>query len=302
MEEEGISPTAVELSGRVLLAEDNPVNQTVALEMLAAVGVVNAKAVANGREALRALAEGAFDLILMDCQMPVMDGFQATGEIRRREAASGEGARIPVIALTANAMAGDRERCLAAGMDDYLAKPFSRFEIGAILSRWLEPCAGKEAPAVVATPADEIRATGAVGEAIPRPESEVSGTSAKASPEPRRLDQHALANIRVLQRDGGTDVLAKVITLYLQTTPRLLDTLNEASDAEDRTLLARTAHTLKSSSATLGATHLAALCKKLETMARAGSDNGGRELIVDIAAEYQRVAVSLRTEIRKKSA
>src|SRR5262249_47388195 len=92
----------------------------------------------NGAEAVSQLASAPFDLVLMDCQMPVMDGFQATGAIREREAAV-QATRTPIVALTANAMPGDRERCLAAGMDDYLTKPFKRESLGAALARWLAP-------------------------------------------------------------------------------------------------------------------------------------------------------------------
>jgi signal transduction histidine kinase/CheY-like chemotaxis protein len=119
---------------RVLLAEDNAVNQEVARVILASLGCA-VETVADGREAVAAALRGRHDVILMDCQMPEMDGFAATREIRRQEAI--RGGRVPVIALTANAMAGDRERCLAAGMDDYLAKPFDQKQLHAILREWV---------------------------------------------------------------------------------------------------------------------------------------------------------------------
>lgn len=120
---------------RVLLVEDNPVNQFVALSMLEGMGMV-VEIADNGHEALIKLEACTPDLILMDCQMPKMDGFAATAEIRRREDAAGE-ARRPIVALTANAVTGDRERCLAAGMDDYLSKPFSRDQLASVLAAWL---------------------------------------------------------------------------------------------------------------------------------------------------------------------
>jgi PAS domain S-box-containing protein len=131
----------------VLVAEDSMVNQVVAARLLERCGV-RARVVADGREALAALAESEFDAVLMDCQMPVLDGYGATAEFRRRE---GEGRRTPVIAMTANAMKGDRERCLAAGMDDYITKPMRSQELAAILDRWL-PLA-EAAPALDAPPA-----------------------------------------------------------------------------------------------------------------------------------------------------
>ncbi|MGH8663621.1 MAG: response regulator, partial [Burkholderiales bacterium] len=121
---------------RILLAEDNGVNQEVACAMLHNLGC-EADVAHDGAEALERLAAGSFDAVLMDCQMPRMDGFEASREIRSLEAQRADGRRVPIIALTANAMEGDRERCLEAGMDDYLAKPFKLAELGAMLERWL---------------------------------------------------------------------------------------------------------------------------------------------------------------------
>ena len=117
---------------RVLLVEDNAVNRMVALKMLAGLGC-HVTVADNGREALDRFAADTFDLVLMDCQMPEMDGFEATGEIRRTEPAE---RHTPIVALTANAMPEDRARCLAAGMDDYLSKPFTRTQIADMLRRW----------------------------------------------------------------------------------------------------------------------------------------------------------------------
>ena len=124
------------LSGRILVAEDNRVNQELVRHMLRNLGCELDLAV-NGHEALDALTRDHYDVILMDCQMPEMDGFQATIEIRRREQSSGLGKRIPIIALTANALAGDEERCLQVGMDDYLSKPFKSKQLRQLLEKWL---------------------------------------------------------------------------------------------------------------------------------------------------------------------
>lgn len=128
------APEPARLFGHVLVAEDNPVNQTVAQAMLKALGL-RVSLANNGREAVAKVREEAFDLVLMDCQMPELDGFGATAEIRNAE--QGSGRHMTIVALTANALQGDEEICLAAGMDDYLAKPFSRKQLQALLARWL---------------------------------------------------------------------------------------------------------------------------------------------------------------------
>ncbi|MDA8124103.1 MAG: ATP-binding protein [Deltaproteobacteria bacterium] len=123
---------------RVLLVEDNPINQVVGKEMLEFFGCA-ADVAGNGREALEAFDRLRYDLILMDCQMPLVDGYEATGRIREKEGQKPEGTRVPIVALTAHAMEGDRESCIAAGMDDYLSKPYSSEALHAALSRWLGP-------------------------------------------------------------------------------------------------------------------------------------------------------------------
>jgi len=128
-------PTHAQLAGRVLIAEDNQINQVLAQQILKRLGL-SSETAHNGREALALVEIENFDAILMDCQMPEMDGFQATGAIRENERRSGR-KRIPIIAMTANAMDSDRERCLAQGMDDYVAKPFTAARLGEALARWL---------------------------------------------------------------------------------------------------------------------------------------------------------------------
>jgi PAS domain S-box-containing protein len=123
------------LAVRVLMAEDNPINQQVGIAMLKTLGC-EVKVAADGIEALEALQHGAYDVVLMDCQMPNMDGFQALSIIRERKVATPDGRRLPVIAVTANAMAGERERCLEAGFDDYLSKPFKRGQLDELLQQW----------------------------------------------------------------------------------------------------------------------------------------------------------------------
>ena len=153
---------AGKLRGRVLLAEDNLINQAVAKAVLLDFGLT-LEIASNGEEALALITERDFDLVLMDCQMPVMDGFQATAALRQREATGGR--RLPVIALTANAMEGDRNQCLAAGMDDYLAKPYTRAQLEQTLRRWLplpDESAGSDASAAVAKVVEAAESTAVI--------------------------------------------------------------------------------------------------------------------------------------------
>jgi CheY-like chemotaxis protein len=140
--------TANALTGKhVLLAEDNVINQMLACTVLGQLGCAVTVAT-DGRQAVRQFADQRFDLVLMDCQMPEMDGFEATQQIRQAEAAAGQG-RVPIVAVTANAMQGDRERCAAAGMDDYLSKPFTKQGLRRVLEKWLPAGNQRQRAAVV---------------------------------------------------------------------------------------------------------------------------------------------------------
>jgi len=167
-------PPASRSGPRVLLAEDSAVNAEIARAVLKAAGC-RVTAAVNGRLAVDAWRSQRFDLVLMDCQMPELDGFDATREIRALEQAGG-GARVPIIALTANAMEGDRERCIAAGMDDYLSKPFKRAELHAALARWVPPA---EAGTGVSGPAPLLQVPGQT--TMPSRSIVTSGVSAAAS-------------------------------------------------------------------------------------------------------------------------
>ena len=200
------------LRGSILLVEDNLINQQVALGILQIQGY-NVTVVNNGREALDAYAQGAFDLILMDCHMPEMDGFEATREIRERERTS-SGKRLPIVALTANAMAQDREECLNAGMDDHLSKPFSMQTLQDMLDRWM-PQGG--------TRAGEAR--GALQRA-PAKAGEV-------------LDRKVLDQLSKVLTNGKPELLARVINLYLAESPKLVHKLKQATLASDSPEIAR---------------------------------------------------------------
>jgi CheY-like chemotaxis protein/HPt (histidine-containing phosphotransfer) domain-containing protein/anti-sigma regulatory factor (Ser/Thr protein kinase) len=268
----GTSIDEIPFQARVLLVEDHQVNQIVAQKMLERLGC-DVQVAGNGREAIALLMHEAFDVILMDCQMPEMDGYTATRELRAKERASAS-VRTPVIALTANALQGDRERCIAAGMDDYLSKPFRKETLRAVLARWL-PAAK---PTLVETPTE-----------LPR-ETPLTTT--------QTLDPSVLEAIRALAAPGTPDLLEQVVHLYVQSSPDLMAAIREGCIAGNHEQVRVAAHTLKSSSANLGAQRLAELCKRLELAARAGTLPSNAPPFAEIESEYERVRVALDFELK----
>ena len=226
---------------RVLMVEDNPVNQVVAEEMLKSLDC-EVTLVGDGQAALERLQEDEFELVLMDCHLPVLDGYQATRAIRARENQL-KLPHLPVIALTAFAMTGDRERTLQAGMDDYLSKPYTREQLANMLQRW-NPRDGHHMRTTATT----------------------ESTTAVHS-HPGLLDPVKLDELRSLQRPGRPNVLQRLVDAYLQDTPALLEGLQQALQDQDRRNLRIHAHTLKSSSANMGVTEFARQCLQLESQA-----------------------------------
>ncbi len=270
---------AVQLHGRVLLAEDHPVNQEVARAMLTKLGL-RVDMAANGEEALVLNATRDYDLVLMDCQMPMMDGYQATAAIRAREA--GGKRRVPIVALTANAMEGDSERCLAAGMDDYLAKPYSRMQLEAMLSRWLK-VTPEEAPQEVGSPA---------ADAAPLDAVDAAETEAEAVPP--AINEGFFAQMRELDPDGGDALAQHILQVYLDSSLLPLSQIDTAIATQDAENLRLAAHALKSSSANVGADQLSALFRQLESCGREADLNQARELYSETRAEYERVIRTIR--------
>ena len=259
------------IDGRILLVEDNLVNQEVTLGMLSVHGC-RADVAGNGREALDAIAAGEYDLVLMDCMMPVMDGYEATRTLRAREKETG-GKRLTVVALTANAMEGDSDSCLAVGMDDYLSKPFTIGRLGDMLAKWLST-AGKPGPVW----ADEAP-----------PE-----TAAAEKPQVSPIDRKVHDEIRALEGEGNRGLLERIINLYLTAAPGLVEGILSAAEKGDTESLLRAAHTLKSSSANVGATGLSGLCRKIEGMTRAGEPiAAGDPLLSNFEGEHRSVLEAL---------
>ncbi|RFP15803.1 MULTISPECIES: response regulator [unclassified Duganella] len=260
---------------KVLLAEDNPVNVEVASAMLEGLGLEVSRA-CNGEEALHAVQATEFDLVLMDCQMPVMDGFAATTEIRRREQQRGRGRSMPIVAITANALQGDRESCLAAGMDDYLSKPFTQQALGQTISRWISLPRKPAAPE-----APEVRP------AAPKSNDQIN--------------RQALENIRALSATKGDALLDRVLHAYLDDTPKHLHTLRQAISTGNISQMRKAAHSLKSSSANVGADALAQRCKELEQLGRNDTTAGAAVLLADMERSFQAVRQALGAILEKET-
>lgn len=273
--------TASSRRARLLLVEDTPVNREVATGMLDILGH-SVFAVENGRLALEALARERFDLVLMDCQMPEMDGFTATAAIRRQESEAGACQRVPIIALTANAMEGDRTRCLAAGMDDYLAKPFTVAQLSAILTQWLTPVTADSTGSSTAPHTTAHDPTPAKDQTAQEP----------------AIDTTAWKAIRSLQRPGHPDFLAKVLTTYLNDSRVLVEEIRAALEAQDAESLAKAAHRLKSSSAQLGFVATAAHCKELEALGRLAHLDHAARLLAELTDAHQSACTAIAAELR----
>lgn len=276
---------AAPLRRRILVVEDNAVNQEVTKEMLLMMGC-RVEMANHGGDAVEAVGAQAYDLVLMDCQMPVMDGFEATAVIRRGEDRDRLKIRLPIIALTADAVEGDRERCLAAGMDDYLAKPFTQAELRSMLEKWLRPKTAVETPPHAGGKSSGDGETPV--EAVP------SGQSPPAQPP---IDYSTLRSIAALQRPGTPSLVAKVITLYFQSSATLLEKLNAAVTQTDAEATRQAAHTLKSSSANVGAKKLASLSKELEDAGRHQTMENAGPLLREIRTEYDRVVAALEEQL-----
>ncbi|MEG3640857.1 response regulator [Magnetococcus sp. PR-3] len=240
---------------RILLVEDNPVNQQVALGMLKRVGM-QAIAVDRGAKAVVAVKEQPFDLIFMDIQMPEMDGYDTTAAIRQWEQESGT-PRQPISALTANAMAGDREQCMAADMDDYLTKPLKQEALWQVMRKWLKDLPERP-PQAPATSAASMPAT---KEVLSKPAEPIESIDATAMDD-RKLDE--LKRMMAVMENG----FEEVVTRYLTDTPILLENLSTAITEDNGPQIRQLAHNLKSTSASMGAMALSAQAKVVEDLGK----------------------------------
>jgi len=232
---------------QVLIVEDNLVNQEVAAGILENIGC-RVTTMGNGSYAVDVFGRQRFDLVLMDCEMPVMDGFEATRRIREIEAHRGAVTRTPIIALTAHALAEIREKCLHSGMDDFLVKPFDDLQIGEALRRWI--------PSLEQAPREKP---------VPRPESPSTTAAEDAAP---IIDLGAIERIRAIQAGNAGSLFGRVVSQFDASTPQIVTAIRSASEADDAEAIWRAAHSLKSSAAALGAARLSRRCAQIETVAR----------------------------------
>jgi CheY-like chemotaxis protein len=238
------------------------VNQKVALIQLQRLGYA-VDVVVNGREALEALTKVPYPIVLMDCQMPEMDGYEATVEIRRRE--KGLSSRTVIIAMTAHALEGEREKCLEAGMDDYLSKPVKSDVLSRKMEQWIKPAGEPLSEANVVV------------------DKEISA-----------LDLSVLAGLREIQQPGEPDLVTELIDLFLEDTAVQLKVLRKALSKNNTKEVRRLAHLLKGSSANIGAGPMAALYESLEKTEFNNGDAG--TLLAKLEHEFKRVNKALRAE------
>lgn len=250
---------------RILVVEDNAVNQKIALRQLQMLGY-SADVAANGLEALLALEKNSYDVVLMDCQMPEMDGYEATQEIRRRE---GESRHTTIIAMTDNAIECNRERCFQSGMDDYINKPARQEDLAALLAHWTQD------PSTSSTKMDA-----AADDYVPA----------------KVIDREVIDRLRRLTKATSPDFLLEMIDLFIKDSPARINGMKEALWHTNADTLARAAHSLKGSSGQVGARRMFALCDIIEERSRAGSIEGAATLLLTLEEEFERVRLALEAE------
>jgi CheY-like chemotaxis protein len=299
---------------RILVAEDHITNQQVLLRMLARLGF-SADAVGNGVEAIAAITRSPYDIILMDCQMPELDGYEATRQIRK---SGGRFRSTPIIAVTANAMDGDREKCLASGMSDYMSKPVLAQTLASTLEKWILPdgSVGEFYSPGAAPPAPSSSSTASAATlSAPSSSSSSSVASGPISPsqaKPQKLpapgavqpaapstgdlgdavDAVALEALRSID-EGDEGFMTRIIDLFLGDLSERLEALQVATAARDGDALKRLAHALKGSCGHFGATQLAALCRRIEQIGLQRPVPDAGPTLRELEAEAARVRVAL---------
>ncbi|OPY89302.1 MAG: Signal transduction histidine-protein kinase BarA [Syntrophus sp. PtaU1.Bin208] len=251
----------------ILLVENDPLSQEIVKEMLEHCGC-RVHVAGTGPEAVDAFSRQPFDMIFMECQIPGMDGFKTAAIIRSMESAnpgmSVSGRRIPIAALAASALSGGREEVLRSGMDDYLNKPCRISDIQQLLDKWLSSR-----------------------------QTEGGASLSEGEEKSPAIDREALNTLAALQPDGAKALLTKLITVYFDSSSKQMKSILDAIKGQDLPSLLTAAHTLKSSSASLGARIFAEQCKDLEMMARSGVIEGAETRAEPLEREYGRVREAL---------
>jgi CheY-like chemotaxis protein/HPt (histidine-containing phosphotransfer) domain-containing protein len=260
---------------RILLVEDNTTNQDVALGMLEKLGL-RADAVANGTEAVHALETLPYDLVLMDVQMPEMDGLEATQHIRDPQSMV-RNHQVPIIAMTAHAMQGDRERCLKAGMNDYVSKPIAPHALEDALEKWL--------PREVSIKRTPRKAVGYVDEKVREPKAVVFDKTGMMA---RLTDDEVLAR--------------KVIEGFLYDIPKQIGVLRTCLKAGDAVRVERQAHTIKGASANVGGEAMGAVAFEIEKMAKAGDLKAGTACLPELGNQFARLRRAMNRSIKQNNA
>lgn len=255
----------------ILVADDVATNQVVAKRMVERSGY-QADVVANGREAVEAVTEKSYAAVLMDCHMPELDGYEATREIRRGD---GVAARVPIIAVTAASVGGERERCLDAGMDDYLSKPLRSHALEETLTHWIPqepgPAPGAPSDARLQTP---------------------------ATAEPNVLDEAVLAELE----DLGEDLLAEIITIFFDAAPGQILAIDRAVERGEIATVVQVAHAVKGASVSVGASRVSGIAAELELMAQAGGLDGAPSLLARLRFSLQEASEALRRRVTQPGA
>ncbi len=306
-------PAATSKLIRILLAEDHLINQRVMLRMLARLGY-SADAVANGAEAVAALNKSPYDIVLMDCQMPELDGYQATRQIRSN---GGRFKTTPIIAVTANALEGDREKCLTSGMSDYISKPVLPQTLATTLEKWIMPTVESPDAAALAAPTPAPMPASPLANAQNEPSRPISGAAIYTPPSTRLPAQHFASTeieadavdaeaLDALREMDASDegFMEKIIDLFLSDMVERLQAMKAAIDARDGGPIKRTAHALKGSCGHFGATRLTSLCRNMETLAERDSMDEAAAAFVELSAEAHRVRIALelaKTQLKPHS-
>ncbi|MEP6878451.1 MAG: response regulator [Nitrosospira sp.] len=279
------SPDRPFIGTRVLLAEDNATNQIVGAMMLRNLGC-HVDIAANGREAMQMIEKFPYEIVFMDCEMPEMDGYEATAAIRRRTDSK---CRLPIVAVTAQAMQGDEARCLAASMDDYISKPVKQEDFARALKWWVP---GKNRERKSEPPEHRSENEKAATVDIPND----SSSSAIASSVPRissALSAEVVARLRALEEATEPSLVSQIYTSFLKEGAERISVLRSSVEVSDAELLRRTAHTLRGASANVGAIHMSDIARQLEVLGKNSSMIGAAPLIEQIESEFERVKAEI---------